>query len=364
MSSNILSIFHLDNIRFYQNACLNFLNSQQVCQDCLNVCPLQAISLKDKLPVINFSKCKECGLCTAVCTTLALDNNRYPYSAIHNQLINNPLATITCEKDQLHTRGIKLPCLLAIDLPLLLTLNKHQSTLNLYIGDCSSCSTAPLSSIKSHFAELQNDLLAMNSEFKIRLTEENFTENPAEPVSGLTRRELLQSFSFKKFKEFEFINDTEEPLHEENKEHLKERVLYKREIVTEHLKSTKRINYTGKLANRYQVELTSACNGCDVCTAICPTNALHWQETEDTAFLCFDSELCIGCGKCTLCSESAIKIHTTNYNTIQDVNPIILTSFRLNRCQACNELFRSNKKNNFCPICDKQRNRESFFTNF
>ncbi len=362
--NNILSIFNLDNIRLYQNACLNFLNSKQVCQDCLTLCPYQAISFENNLPVINCSKCTECGLCTAVCPTLALDNERYPYTDIHNQLSKYPLATISCEKDQLHNKGIKLPCLLTVDLPLLIKLSKHHSTLNLYVGGCTTCLTAPLTAIRLHFSTLQSELLALNSQLEIRLTDEPFIETQAEPVSGLTRRELLQSFSLKKFKEFEFVKEDKVALHEDNKQHLKERVLYKREIIAEHLKSTHSISYSGPLADRYLIEIANSCNGCDICTTVCPTNALYWQDDNEFSSLYFDSALCIGCEKCILCGANAIKIHTINYADGEQVSePIELISFMLNHCQTCGDYFRSNERTELCPICDKQQNRESYFTN-
>ncbi len=361
MNRNILSIFKLDNICFYQNACLNFLNPRQVCQSCQILCPMQAISMRDNLPVIDFSKCSECGFCVAGCPTLALDNSRYPYTDIHNQLIKYPLATISCEKDQVHTKGVTVPCLLSVDLPLLLSISKNSLKLNLYVGACSDCLTAPLQLIRSHFASLQGDLLAINSELEISLTDEPFTESLAEPVSGLTRRELLQSFSLKKFKEFEFVNEEESSLHEESNQRLQERVLYKRKIVSEHLKPTKAKKYTGLLVDRYLIELAPSCNGCNVCAAVCPTNALYWQENDHLSVLYFDSELCIGCEKCTICGLEAIEVHTLNYKDERNINPLLLTSFKLNRCQTCKELFRSQYEAAFCPICDKRRNKENYF---
>ena len=99
------------------------------------------------------------------------------------------------------------------------------------------------------------------------------------------------------------------------------------------------------------------------CTFVCPTNALYWQDDNEFSSLYFDSALCIGCEKCTLCGANAIKIHTKNCAGGEQVSePIQLISFMLNHCQTCGDYFRSNERTELCPICDKQQNRESYFT--
>lgn len=369
MNGNILSIFNLDNIRFYQNACLNFLNNEQVCQDCLVLCPYQAIFIKDNLPSIKQNACTECGLCTAICPTLAFDNDRYPYMDLHTQVAAHPQATISCEKDQLHTKGMKLPCLLTIDLPLLLAISENQTLLKLYIGECRSCLRAPLATIKSHFANLKSDILALGSLLEIELTEDPYIGSETGPASGLTRRELLQSFSLKKFKNFEFAAEEPEADHEDDRIQLKNRVLFKRNLVAKHQHRLINVgqvttSYNKRLTDSYQLTVAESCTGCDICARVCPTGALYWLDESGMTNLYFDSELCIGCDRCTLCSEQALTIHTIDFTPDEAREPILLSSFTLNRCQTCNDYFRSQEPKDECPICSKQRNRESFFTNF
>jgi len=42
------------------------------CGECVEVCPLDAITLKDDVAVINEEECSDCGSCVDVCPTEAI----------------------------------------------------------------------------------------------------------------------------------------------------------------------------------------------------------------------------------------------------------------------------------------------------
>lgn len=46
------------------------------CKLCEQVCPFEAIHITDNLAVIDYSRCKQCGLCVAKCPTKAIVNER------------------------------------------------------------------------------------------------------------------------------------------------------------------------------------------------------------------------------------------------------------------------------------------------
>jgi NAD-dependent dihydropyrimidine dehydrogenase PreA subunit len=42
------------------------------CGECIEVCPLDAIALKDEVAVINEEECSDCGSCVDVCPSEAI----------------------------------------------------------------------------------------------------------------------------------------------------------------------------------------------------------------------------------------------------------------------------------------------------
>lgn len=66
----------------------------------------------------------------------------------------------------------------------------------------------------------------------------------------------------------------------------------------------------------YRPEITAdRCNGCGMCVAICPEDALStsWEGGQLKAILA-ETDNCDGCGVCSyICTKNAIEIHNNKF---------------------------------------------------
>ncbi len=78
------------------------------------------------------------------------------------------------------------------------------------------------------------------------------------------------------------------------------------------------------------------CTGCGACVQTCPTGSLTLEQEHDSLSLAFDPALCTGCGLCVRrCPERAISVEkTTDLETLA-AERVPLYEDRGDRCEAC-----------------------------
>jgi len=109
------------------------------------------------------------------------------------------------------------------------------------------------------------------------------------------------------------------------------------------------------LTERHQVPVidTQACDGCDACIRLCPTDALSLRTGENEEPGCYHLEpaACTGCGICiSTCEQKAVSVHSWKV----PVNDRI--ALVQNTCKACGNRFHLPDENphageELCPIC-------------
>lgn len=359
--------FSLETVKIIPKACINNLTNEVICADCLEVCPVQAITLEKGIPTINHFGCIDCGACVSSCDSFAIDHIQKPYPTISQQINDFPEAKITCEQLDNYQKGIKIPCYLYLDLALVIQSSGGRNTIILYTEKCTSCSKSNNVSISLHISSLQSQLNALAIPITIQSIEaglENKEQGLVEDqvVNGLTRRELLQMFSVKNIRKMltEKVEDPKE--FKEKKLTLGERARFKKNLLNTYWKNHLKEKVDAiplPFKEFLEVKITDNCNGCSVCESICPTDALYWQNEVSESKLYFSTQQCIGCKKCSICPEKAISFEQINLDKYLSGNPTELISYHTKQCIECGDSFRTNKSVEICSSCEGRRDRDS-----
>ncbi len=357
MKQDLFSIFNLQNVELNSKLCMNYQNKKNVCHKCIDVCPAAALELVNNIPVINTSKCTNCGYCISTCDVLAFDNLKSPYNEIIDQINQYPESNITCDNAENHSKGIKVPCYLNIDLNILLQLSKYKNSVSFYLGNCPTCLKAEHDLILNHVLELQKQLNELSIPFNIKINTTKLNEENSEIINGLTRRELFQKISFKKLRNFKFDEEGDLKKNKFSNLLLKEKNLFKRRLFNTYFaEETNEINV--KPINKLiaSIETSDVCNGCGICEKICPTNAITWYDDLDSkSYLIFDNQACIACQKCGACPENAIIFNSIPFNEYINSEKKVLAIFKLVKCEKCGDLFKTNDATKICSLCKKEQ---------
>jgi len=359
VKQNITDLFPLDNLIVEPKACMNHLNRKTVCQDCVEACPVDAIYLDNKIPVIDQSSCINCGACIGQCPTLAIDHIQKPYFHTSQKIVTHSDANITCDQYEKYQKGVKVPCYLYLDLPLLLLYGREKETLTFYAGKCKTCPKAALVSVENHFEKLQKELDHYQIPITIQFSETELDDTQDQTVDGLTRRELFKKFSMKNVREALLKKGEKTGETKERSLTLKERVGWKRKLFNRHIqKNGEKKEVVFSSAHFLNIEVLDTCSGCNVCEQVCPTNAIHWEDKEGKSQLIFDLQNCIGCQKCASCPEDAIRFHTVTLDQYLSQETKKMKTFQLKECIQCGDMFRTSQDTDTCPFCEAQKNND------
>lgn len=93
------------------------------------------------------------------------------------------------------------------------------------------------------------------------------------------------------------------------------------------------------------------CTGCDVCTRVCPQQALRLHQQDQRTFYVVEPGLCDGCGVCVeLCEAGAIDMAEKRISA----RPQLVELFS-RRCRGCHVSFHLPRKpgeaDSLCRIC-------------
>lgn len=367
MSSAFQKLLSTKVVEVYKEACKNYGNKTVACNLCVDSCSQEAISLQNQIPVIVDTKCIDCGACISECPVSAIDHLYKPYRKIAQYVCDYPLAEITCDQVEEINKGIKVPCLLYLDTPLLSHYAEDSEEINIYTGHCHSCKKGTSESIFGHFDKLQRQLVNLGVPLRINTKNQLPDNKSQQTVNAVSRRELLRKFSLTSIREFFFPTKSEvQPMIDEKK--------YEGPSIADRMQMKKRLlNKVGDCINEKKHESETSffsfvvndnCNGCNVCESICPTRAVYWETEGNESRLLFNSHLCVECNKCLACPTKALVKNKSLQSSRTKLK--VLKSMFVVHCDSCGEIVKAMEDDETtCFFCKAKEGKDSmrFFSN-
>jgi len=102
----------------------------------------------------------------------------------------------------------------------------------------------------------------------------------------------------------------------------------------------------------------AACDLCEICSKLCPTGALVYDEEGGSGSMSFSLGMCTGCWLCKeVCPKGCILTSNAPLGNL-NAGPAVLVKKRIIRCKRCNFKYLRDARvsdRQSCPICDKKR---------
>lgn len=340
--------------------CVRALAKFSECTHCVEICPVDIISVDNHLPAFNMSQCVGCGGCVSVCPTEAFALDDFNQTNFFFDFVQSEETLLSCKKN--------VPCIAALSVEHLTSLAILKEELVCDTGHCDGCEISEKlkPQIDKNIEEANFILEAIESSKAIKAQDVAFED--AKLNEDDDRRGFLRNLNVKnamKAKE-DFdrkveIESDEELRHEvftEDISKLKEKVIPdKRKIFFTALKRTpKPSQYHVIDAN--ELSFTSmkkldeeSCTVCQMCYRICPTAAL--TSDVKNSKIDFDPFLCVRCHLChDVCEPNSITLANT-FDLKQFFEPEVkqLVKFTVRRCHECDNYFTYRGGEVICHRC-------------
>lgn len=323
------------------NKCLRHLNKNSTCSKCHDNCPAGAITIDGQEIKVEGFLCTGCGICVNACSNPVFSLEDIEPSSIIKGAKDGEQVTISCfSKDT----NIQVPCLGFVNEAVLVRMVCDGGCVVLDTSACRKCdySTA-YDNIIGHVEAARSFLTHFNVGGQIKIKEE---DTAYEPEHESFTRKFITKFSDTKL----------------------ENGSSRQSILIDAIKILGQINQKTIDANIVpfgSIHVRESCNGCNMCVAICPMDAISVEQDNDL-ILKFKSQRCTGCGLCSqLCPVGAIDL-----DLHIDLNELIMDEWRTImeirqiKCEACGKLFVMSNGQVLCASCLRNKDIEdSFFLN-
>lgn len=315
--ATVLEKFDRRNLRVDPNQCARLRHMKGTCTRCMNHCPRHAISFDESIK-IDVDKCDDCGICTGVCPTGALEGTSPTNAELINrveQLDGTAPVAFVCPKafKGSNERVIAVNCIGRLDESILIGAVAHGiSQISLVDGPCRDC---PSAAGRKAAAQAVAESNALAQAFGISPRISFVAELPfqtavpggtAVSFDALSRRAFLTAF-FRETKATAamtvstVLEKDPEKTAERKKGELAQRLSAKRQLLLE------RLPRLGQLANpNFGLEngsfatchIKPSCTACQMCAFFCPTGALSKTEQDGKPAMTFRVSHCTNCHLC------------------------------------------------------------------
>lgn len=332
----------MSNIHTEPNLCTKIISPLSKCTKCVDICPFDSISIRNEKIELD-ENCVNCGLCTTVCPTNALQLQKPSLQQLMDEAKRKSkqygYVYIQCSRHKIKENGIAattVPCLGAIPKENWMSLIKECDDLSIYSFD-DACKKCELKSGE----EVWKEELALGESFagkKVPIHAKATREKEKDVQYDINRRELFSTlFSEVKstnklaIKEFlgasqtlsrkEKYKDTPETKMKKELEQFSKMLAEKitnessypymnqRKLFLRELKSNE------ELRSREDVrlpEITEDCTYCGACAILCPTDSLRKVENEELTAMTLEPYKCIECNLCVdICYFKSISLKNT-----------------------------------------------------
>ncbi|MDD4856376.1 MAG: 4Fe-4S binding protein [Sulfuricurvum sp.] len=343
------------------SACVRALSVNSICTLCADVCPVNAISITDRLPSINQVLCVGCAGCVSVCPTEALRLDDFSSTDFFFTFASDEDNMISCQKN--------VPCIAALSHEQLISFAQMKHGVVLDTGHCGQCDigVSILATLANTLENANYLLEAIESEFRVECSDIGYNALD-ESEAAVERRDFFKTFHLRglgKIREDfekeiqkttdEFIEYSTDSSH--TKELRAKKITDRRKLFFTaikrlpppsifHVVDSSKIPFTSqKLMDE------AACTACEMCYRICPTGALTSDMRNSK--IDFDPFLCVKCHLChDVCEPKAITL-SPSYNLVEWYTPKVqnLVTYRVRRCDECDALFSSSTGEKICRRC-------------
>lgn len=282
------------------------LNSCE-CSECLNVCTSGAVVLAGRQLRFDSRKCTGCMCCTAACPNDALAGEcdveellRSVQARTSNQVV------ISCiRQKQLSAEEITVPCLGIFAAESLLALGTSRCTSIVFnLAGCPACENVQAAerflAVRRRVRAIAADVLRTDLAVVAGM-------EPERAGKAADRRSFLSSLRAGLAKIAQVRDDSCAPPQPRT---AGRRIPVKVKIIDRVLAEAepgKRAQLQGLCSHRLTVG--PDCNGCPLCTGICPAGALRIDGSGAEKQLLFTATRCGGCGLCvTFCKRAALSL--------------------------------------------------------
>lgn len=304
-----------------EERCVHRLTTVARCRACVDSCPTRAWSLHPDGLEFDPDRCDGCALCVAACPPGSLTLADPPELPLDQGSLS-----LACDRASGH--GIRLPCVHALSEARLLDLQRNGlRRLIAHTGDCGACSRGAAAPLSARVDAVNGELLRAGAA-TISLVAAGEAEAGASSrrgfLTGLLRRPMAM------------LGRTPAPTPDTRRA------------------AVRGLAALGVRSTLWAVELDARrCDGCALCTQLCPERAIVWLEGEREAGLSLHMERCVGCGICVdTCARQALKPGKAGCGAPGAV-------FRQARCGSCGGHFRHLEAHapRHCPACRARAKR-------
>jgi len=340
--------------------CVRALAKFSECTHCVEICPVDIISVDNHLPAFNMSQCVGCGGCVSVCPTESFALDDFNQTNFFFEFVQSEETLLSCKKN--------VPCIAALSVEHLSSLAILKDDLVCDVGHCDGCEIASKlkPQIDSNIEEANFVLEAIESSKRVKaeaVAYENEDISEGEDRRGFFRNLTIKNAAKTK-QEFDRrveVETDEELRHEvftEDIAKLKEKgIPDKRKIFFTALKRTPKPSQY-HIIDANELSFTSmkslneeTCTACQMCYRICPTEAL--TSDMKNSKIDFDPFLCVKCHLChDVCEPDSLSLAKT-FDIKQFFEPEVkrLVSFNIRRCHECDNYFTYRGGDVICHRC-------------
>ena len=328
--------------------CVRALAKSSECTHCVDICPVNIISIDKHMPSFNMSQCVGCGGCVSVCPTEAFRLDDFDQTNFFFDFAKSEETLISCKKN--------VPCIAALSVEHLISLALLKEDLVCDIGHCDGCAIADklkpkidvnieeanfvleaiesLKSVKAENISYVSEAIAVNDDRRGFFKNINL-QNAAKAKHEFDRKVEVESDE--QLRHEVFTKDISR---------LKQKsVPDKREILFTALKRAPKPSQY-HVVDADELSFTSmknideeTCTACQMCYRICPTAAL--SSDMKNSKIEFDPFLCVKCHLChDVCEPDSITLAQT-FELKQFFEPEVkeLVKFTIRRCHECDNYF-------------------------
>ena len=368
----LLERFAAPQVQLDPARCLNARFPRADCARCVDVCPTQAITLRDGRPALAPDACTRCGACLWACPGGAFDEEYLTEARLGTTLsqVEADAVALVCplraEQGPHLAEGVSVQtprCLAALSPAMWIELAEVQPVLWANDSGCAECPLAEALPVIHHAVERANAWLALYGRAgRVRLFSRDrpaLAEGAQAVVDGskphVQRRALLRGRVGRKT----VVNARALPITAHNP--VDERLRYElpRERVRLLLLTKEWSPPSAQFVAPEQygfahiVVEPERCSLCGWCAGFCPTAALEWRQEGERLRLMFQPLRCLDCAICQeACPTQAVhKAARFPAEYLHDV--LLLTEDEARACTRCGRLTAA-RSGDLCVWCREQ----------